>query len=207
MPSDTLSPRRRGPRWPMGLHLSFHPSILPSFQSLLARGADGDRGAAAGRRTSPGSADGSHFPAAPPAAKKLIAAIGFEPRHSYSRRHLDTIQNLSRSRIDPPQITPIIIPSTVPEFSIVPGHPCYETAGFNCAENRPGFGIDLIDLPVLILRNPKRPFGPREPRAIRTRHRDRCKHTTGLWIDLLDPIVGDLKQVLAIEGRSRMRSD
>jgi hypothetical protein len=29
----------------------------------------------------------------------------------------------------------------------------------------------------------------------------------GLRIDLLDAILGDLKQVLAVEGRSRMRGD
>ena len=62
-----------------------------------------------------------------------------------------------------------------------------------------------MDLPVLP--HPERPFGPREPRDTAAGRRDRGEHTAGLRIDLLDAIPGDLKQVLAIEGRSGMRGD
>ena len=37
--------------------------------------------------------------------------------------------------------------------------------------------------------------------------RDRGEHTAGLRIDLLDAILGELKQVLAVEGGSCMRGD
>jgi hypothetical protein len=90
---------------------------------LLARGVDGDLGAAAGRGTSPGSADGSHLPAASASAEELIAAIGLEPRHAYSRRHLEPLQDLSRSRIDSPQIVLVTFPGAVPELSVDPGDP------------------------------------------------------------------------------------
>jgi hypothetical protein len=56
--------------------------------------------------------------------------------------------------------------------------------------------------------HPERPFGPREPRVTAAAgRRDRGEYTAGLRIDLLDAILGDLKQVLAVEGRSCMRGD
>jgi hypothetical protein len=65
-----------------------------------------------------------------------------------------------------------------------------------------------MDLPVPILTHPERPFGPREPRVTAAaRCRDRGEYAARLWIDLLDAIFGELKQVLAIEGRSCMRGD
>ena len=68
--------------------------------------------------------------------------------------------------------------------------------------------IDLMDLPAPILPHPERPFGPREPRVTAAAgRRDRGEHAAGLRIDLLDAILGDLKQVLAVEGRPGMRGD
>ena len=65
-----------------------------------------------------------------------------------------------------------------------------------------------MDLPLPILPHPQRSFGPREPRVITAAgRRDGREHTAGLGIDLLDAILGDLKQVLAVEGRSGMRGD
>src|SRR6266581_6924035 len=65
-----------------------------------------------------------------------------------------------------------------------------------------------MDLPVPILPHPERPFGPCEPRvAAAAGRRDRGEHSAGLWVDLLDAILGELKQVLAVEGRSGMRGD
>src|SRR5437879_8173038 len=65
-----------------------------------------------------------------------------------------------------------------------------------------------MDLPGPILPHPKRPFGPREPRVgPAAGRRDRREHTARLRIDLLDAILGDLKQVPAVERGSRMRGD
>src|SRR6266567_4038599 len=175
---------------------------------LFARGVDGDLGAAAHRGASPGRADGSHLPAASASAEELIAAIGLEPRHAHSGRHLESLQDLSRSRIDSPQIALVTFPGAVPELAVDPGDPGDEAVGLDGAKNRPCLGIDLMDLPVPILPHPERPFGPREPRVTAAAgRRDRGEHTAGLRIDLLDAILGELKQVLAVEGRSRMPGD
>jgi len=56
---------------------------LPARSSSLFRLGSG---------ASPGSADGSHLPAASASAEEPIAAIGLEPRHTHSRRHLDLLQ-------------------------------------------------------------------------------------------------------------------
>jgi hypothetical protein len=97
---------------------------------------------------------------------------------------------------------------TVPELSVDPGDPGDEAIGLDRAKNRPCLGVDLMDLPVPILADPERPFRPREPRVTAAAvRRDRGEHTAGLRIDLLDAILGQLKQVLAVEGRSGMRGD
>jgi len=175
---------------------------------LLARGVDGALGAAARRGASLGPADDPHLPAPSSSAEELIAAIGLEPRNTQSERHIEPLQDLSRSRIDSPQIALVTFPGAVPELSVDPGDPGDEAVGLDRAKDRPCLGIDLMDLPVPILPHPERPFGPREPRVTAAAGRwDRGEHTAGLRIDLLDAILGELKQVLAVEGRSCMRGD
>src|SRR5208282_2655260 len=175
---------------------------------LFSRGVDWSLGAAARRGDSPGPADGSHLPAPSSSADELIAAIGLEPRHAHSGRHLEPLQDRSRARIDSPQIALVTFPGAVPELAVDPGDPGDEAVGVDGAKNRSCLGIDLMDLPVPILPHPERPFGPREPRVTAAAwRRDRREHTASLRIDLLDTILCDLKQVLAVEGRSCMRGD
>src|SRR5262249_49020341 len=160
------------------------------------------------RGASSGPADGSHLPAASASAEELIAAIGLEPRYTHSRRHLEPIQDLSGLRIDSPQIAFVTFPRRMPEFSVNPGDPGDEALALDGAKNRPCLRIDLMDLPVPILPHPQRPFGPREPGvSAAARRRDRGEHAAGFRIDLLDAILGDLKQVLAVKGRSGMCSN
>src|SRR5580658_31325 len=178
-------------------------SVAP--RRLLARGSDGNLGAAG---PSPRSANGSHLGAVCAAAEELIAAVGFEPRHGHAGRHLERLQDLSRSRIDAPQIALVTFPGAVPELAVDPGDPGDEALRLDGAENRPSLWIDLMDLPLPVLPDPERPFGPGEPRVTAAAgRRDRGEHMAGLRIDLLDAILGDLKQMLTVKGRSGMRGD
>jgi hypothetical protein len=96
----------------------------------------------------------------------------------------------------------------MPELAVGPRDPGDEAVGFDGAKNRPCFGIDLMDLAVPVLSHPQCAFGPGETRITATAGcRDRGEHTAGVRIDLLDAILGELIQVLAVEGRSRMRDD
>jgi hypothetical protein len=96
----------------------------------------------------------------------------------------------------------------VPEISVDPRDPGDKAAGFDGAKDRPCFRIDLMDLPAPIVPDPERPFGPSEPRVTAAAgRRDGGEHTAGLRIDLADAILGELKQVLAVEGGSGMRGD
>src|SRR5262249_1753436 len=99
-------------------------------------------------------------------------------------------------------------PGAVPELSVDPGDPGDVAVALDSAQNRPGLGIHLMDLPLPILPHPERPFGPRETRvAAATGRRDRGEHMPSLRIDLLDAILGELKQVPAVERRSRPRDN
>src|SRR5262249_19679738 len=114
----------------------------------------------------------------------------------------------SRLGIDSPHIAFVTFPGAMPELAIDPGDPGDDAIGLDGAKNRPRFGIDLMDLAAAMLSHPQRPFGPREPRVTAAAgRRDRRQHTAGLRIDLLDAILGDLKQMLAVERRPRVRSD
>src|SRR5688500_15196630 len=65
-----------------------------------------------------------------------------------------------------------------------------------------------MDLAIPVLTDPKRSFGPREPRITAIAWRgDRGEHASSLRINLVNAILGDLKQMLAIERGSRMSSD
>jgi hypothetical protein len=96
---------------------------------LLAREGQRGIGAAARRGDSPGSADGSHLSAASASAEELITAIRLEARHAHSRRHLKALQDLSRARINTPQIAIVTFQGAVPELSIIPGDPRDEAVG------------------------------------------------------------------------------
>ena len=155
-----------------------------------------------------GPSDGPHLPASSSPAKELIAAIAFQARHADTGRHIELLQDLTRPRIYSSQIAFVTLPSAVPKLSIDPGDPGDEAAALKGAKNRPGLGIDLMDLAVPILAHPQRAFGPGEPGvAAAAGRRDRSKHPAGFRIDLPDTILGDLKQVLAVESRSSVRGD
>jgi hypothetical protein len=96
----------------------------------------------------------------------------------------------------------------MPKFSIDPSDTGDEAVGFDGAKNRACLRVDLMDLPVSILPDPKCTFGPRESRVTAAAgRRDRGEYTASFGIDLLDAILSDLKQVFAIESRSCIGRD
>src|SRR5205807_10163020 len=93
----------------------------------------------------------------------------------------------------------------MPQLAVDPGHSGNEAVGLDGAKDSPGLRIDLMDLPLPILSYPGRPLGPREPGvAAAAGRRNRREDTAGLRIDLLDAILEQLKQMLAVERRARM---
>jgi hypothetical protein len=74
---------------------------------------------AARRGASPRPANGSHLGAAASAsAEELIAAIGLEPGYAHVRRHLELLQDLSRSWINSSQIALLAFPGAVPKLVV-----------------------------------------------------------------------------------------
>src|SRR6201997_2413484 len=158
-------------------------------------------------RISLAPADGSHSTAAPASTEELVSAVGLKARHTDSGGHLDHLEDLACWWIDSAQIAPVIVPGRVPELSLYPADPGNETGGLDGTKHCPGLGIDLIDLPVFVLRHPETPFCPRHAGAATGRRRDRHPHLTGFRIDLPDAVVADLIEVLAVERSARVRSD
>src|SRR4029077_8002262 len=157
------------------------------------------------RRAASGPAHHSHPSAVSAATEEQVTAVRLQPRHACPGWQLDRLQGLSRLRIDSPQIALVAFPGAVPELAVDPGDPRDEALGLDAAKNRPGLRIDLMDLPLPIMPHPERPFGPGQPRvSAAARRRDRGEHTARLEIDLLDAVLGELIQVPAVEGRSRV---
>src|SRR5262249_50310818 len=65
--------------------------------------------------------------------------------------------------------------------------------------------IDLVDLPLPVLSDPERSLCPGQARVAPTsRSGDRREHLSGARVDLLDPRVGDLPEVLPVERGARI---
>jgi hypothetical protein len=64
-----------------------------------------------------------------------------------------------------------------------------------------------MNLSIAISANPERSLSPCKPGIAAGRRRDAGKHTAGFRIDLLDAILGDLKQMPTVERRPGMRGD
>ena len=105
---------------------------------------------------------------------------------------------------DRPQIALVTFPGHMPELSVEPGDPGDEAVGLDRAKNRPCFGIDLIafsgpdispteSVPSAHASPEPLPSGA----GIVASTRPVCGSI--FWIQIL----GELKQVLAVEGRSR----
>src|ERR1035438_1045766 len=103
------------------------------------------------RGASLGAPDGPDLPALSSSAEEAIAAIGLEPGHTHAGRHIESLQDLSRSGIDSPHIALLTFPGRVPELSVDPRDSGDEAVGFDDAKDRPCFGIDLMDLPAPII--------------------------------------------------------
>src|SRR6185312_10774405 len=155
-----------------------------------------------------GTADDPQLAAAAAAAEEVVTAVRLEARHADARRHLDLLQDFTALRVDLPQLTLVAFPRRVPELAVRPRDARDESIGLDGAQNRPGRRIDLMDLAGAILSDPERPFGPCQPRvAARAGRRNGGQYSAGLRVDFLDAALGDLKEVAAVKGRSRMCGD
>ena len=74
-------------------------------------------------------------------------------------------------------------------------------------EDRARLRIDLVDFTVAMLPDPERAFRPGHSGCAAVGCRDRRQHTASLRVDLLDAILGNLEQMFAVEGGSRVRGD
>ena len=96
----------------------------------------------------------------------------------------------------------------MPQFAVDPGDAGDDALGFDGAEDLTRFGIDLMDLAGPMLPDPERALGPGKTRiATISGGRDGGEHLAARRIDLLDAILGDLVEMLAIEGGSGVRGD
>src|SRR5262249_35650676 len=69
-------------------------------------------------------------------------------------------------------------------------------------------GVDLVNLALAVMSDPERALGPGKPGVTAAGgRRDGMEHGAGLGIDLVDLALGDLEQMPAVEGGSRLGSD
>src|SRR5262249_31968561 len=155
-----------------------------------------------------GLAHGAHFAAASTATVEDASAVGLEPGYGDTGGHLEALKDFTRFRIDAAEVALLGLPGAMPEVAGDPGNARDEASGFNTAQDRAGLGVDLVDLAGAILSNPKRPLGPGQARVAAVgRRRNGGYHLARARIHLLDPVIGELPQVLAIEGSAGLSRD
>src|SRR5262249_18789277 len=127
---------------------SWLADLIRSLRLSVGPGASG---------ASLGPTDGSHLATAPAAAEEPIITIRLEPRHANARRHLEPLQNLTRSGIDSPHVAVVTFPGSVPQLAVDPGDPGHDAIGLDGPKNRSRFWIDLMNLAAPMLPDPERP--------------------------------------------------
>ncbi len=135
------------------------------------------------------------------AAIEEVGAVGLEPADAGAARHLEPLEHGAALRVDAADLALVAFPGAVPQLAVDPGHAGDEAVGLDGANDRAGLGIDLVDLAIAVLPDPQAALGPGEPRvAAVAGRRDRRHHVAGGGIDLVDARLGDLIEVLAVEG-------
>ena len=123
--------------------------------TLTLSRAHGVFGVPAPRHASPRAPDRPDLSGWASPAEKLIVAIRLEAGNVHTRGHVELLQHFPGLWIDLSQIAFLAFPCGVPKLSIDPSDPGDEAVGLDCAKNRPGVGVDLMDLPAPILPNPQ----------------------------------------------------
>src|SRR5690606_9049016 len=166
------------------------------------------RTASARRRRACRPAHGAQLAALAAAAEAGVAAVGLQPGDPRGGGHVDGLQHLAGPRIDAPEVALVAIPGAVPHRAVDPGDAGGEAVGLDAAQALARFGIDLMDLAALVVAHPQRALGPGESRVAAARgRRNGRQHAARLRVDLLNPVLADLKQLLAVEGGACMRRD
>ncbi len=159
-------------------------------------------GARRGRRTA------LTLPLLPPPQKNRSAPSDSSPDTPTPAASRAARAPLAGSRIDASQLALVTFPRRVPELAIDPGDAGDEAVRIDRAKNRPRLGIDLMDLAIRYCPTQSVPSAQASPESPPPPGAGIVASTRpALRIDLLDAILGELKQVLAVEGRSGMRGD
>src|ERR1051326_6929764 len=178
-----------------------HPSIHRS------RGVPG-AGLNLFRDSGPGLADGAHLAAGGAAAVEDSSAVALKTGHRNAGGHVELFEDFTRVRIYAAKLAFLGFQCAVPELAVDPGNARDESIRFDGAEDGAGPGVNLVNLAGAVLSNPERPLGPRQARVATVCGRgDGGDDLPRARIDLLDPGVGDLPQVFAIEGSAGLGGD
>src|SRR5262245_10504056 len=155
-----------------------------------------------------GLAHGAYLAAAGAAAVEDAGAVGLHAAHRDAGRELEPLEDLARVRIDAAQLALLGFQGRVPELAVRPGHAGDEAIRLDRAQDGAGRGVDLVDLARAVLAHPERALGPGEARvAALGGRRDRGDHLARARVDLLDALIGELPQVLAVEGGACVGGD
>src|SRR6266508_2547062 len=144
----------------------------------------------------------------PPAETPPATSRPIEAGHGDAGGHLEALEDLARLRIDAAEIALLALHGAVPELAVHPGDAGDEAIRFDRAQDGAGLGVDLVDLAGAVLADPERPLGPGQVRVAAVgRRRDGGADLARARIDLLDPVVGELPEVFAVEGGAGVGGD
>mmetsp|Transcript_23675 Transcript_23675/g.56340 ORF Transcript_23675/g.56340 Transcript_23675/m.56340 type:complete len:258 (-) Transcript_23675:185-958(-) len=143
--------------------------------------------------------------AAAAAGVEVAAAVGLQPADEQAGGHVQALLHRAAGRIDAADLAGLALPGAVPELAVHPGHAGHKAVGLQRAANRAGGRVDLMDLARAVFAHPQAALGPGQARvAALAGRRNGRQHAAADRVDLVDARLGDLVEMLAVEGRARI---
>src|SRR5262245_56501495 len=106
----------------------------------------------------PRPAHRAHLAAPAAAAIEHVLAVRFQASDDHTGGKAEAIADVAVGGVDVTELALVVLHGGVPQLAVHPGHTGDEAVRLDGAQDRPGVGVDLVDLAVAVLTDPQPAF-------------------------------------------------